>query len=259
MIQNTSKNIDWRHETQIILVKERMALLEAEDLDQKKALLQESFNDESLSLMDFVGEIYRFHLAIIFVIIIIVALILGYLLAKYKFLVSLSFCLEAAYEQKKIMLEEQDDILADATQLADYQSRIEHLSELLAEQQEKVSAAVDLEERLAKQSQLLKEHEEELEDVIQQRDDQAAKHQEEIASLNAKSEYTLRFALDKAGLEQERAVLKVKEEANSEIADLNRQYQAREREHSDEVRSLYAQIDKLREQLSSANKGNENE
>jgi chromosome segregation ATPase len=153
--------------------------------------------------------------------------------------------------------------------LSEYKARIDSLSKMVTDQQEAVNQAKGLEQRLSDLTRLTTEQmkeiarmETEYERELHQRDEfsheAAVRLEREIEALNTKHADELITAQARAEIAQERAVLDARRELSKQAEDdrseLLKLLQTSEREHGTEVRLLYAEMDKLRQQLAEAQK-----
>ncbi|WP_379136056.1 hypothetical protein [Paenibacillus sp. sgz500958] len=118
--------------------------------------------------------------------------------------------------------------------ISEYKGRIDSLSALVADQQEAVNQTKAIEQRLTELSKLTDDQAREIDRYKQGLQDAADKHERELSDLRVRAE-----------LEQEKALL-------AERRELQDQLNTEREANSAEQRRLYAELDKLRQQLSAS-------
>ncbi|MEK3987432.1 hypothetical protein MHB77_29305 [Paenibacillus sp. FSL K6-3166] len=116
--------------------------------------------------------------------------------------------------------------------ISEYKGRIDSLSALVADQQESVNQAKAVDQRLTELSKLTEEQARKIERKAEASHEDALKHERELSELRSRAE-----------LEQEKALL-------AERRQLQDQLNAEREANNAEQRRLYADLDKLRQQLS---------
>ncbi|WP_153008816.1 hypothetical protein [Paenibacillus jamilae] len=137
--------------------------------------------------------------------------------------------------------------------LAENKERIDRLSKLLSDNTEKVNQAEQLEQRFTELTELTENQAKQLAEA-QEAAEAAEKHfSDELARNEALYVERLERAAEKAAIEQQKAILDVRqsllEQHEKERAELLASIQKADREHNEELRKLYAEMDKLRQQL----------
>ncbi|MGM1023530.1 MAG: hypothetical protein ACQEXV_24090 [Bacillota bacterium] len=137
--------------------------------------------------------------------------------------------------------------------LAENKERIERLSKMLTDSTEAVDRAKAIEQRFTELTELTDNQAQQLEEA-QKAAEAAEKHfSEELARNEALYMERLERAAEKAEIAQQKAVLALQQELAQEHekdrAHLFSLIQKADSEHNAEVRKLYAEMDKLRQQL----------
>jgi uncharacterized ubiquitin-like protein YukD len=140
--------------------------------------------------------------------------------------------------------------------LVENKERIERLSKMLTDGQEAVLQKKDLETKIFEISKLSEKQEEELQASKEIIESIRLAHEEQIRMLADKHADDLQRAAERAKVTQEAALLaierKLTDEHITERSELSREIRNLEKNHSTEIRNLYSEMDKLRQQLANA-------
>lgn len=175
-------------------------------------------------------------------------------------------------EQTQLIEALQKSAAKDEQILVENKERIERLSQMLADSAERVGRAEELERQFAELTRINEEQARQLAKDAAEREEAEGKFREELTRMETDHTVRLRAATERAEVAQEKAVLAAQREFNEIIDKERREYKehnemrdkerreyhevlAKERqEHTQEIRHLYAEIDKLREQLAETQK-----
>lgn len=174
-------------------------------------------------------------------------------------------------EREKLMIEEQAKLIklsADqqkeiaATQqineknetiLTENKERIERLSKMVSDGQDAVIQKQQMELRISEISEISKQQAKDLKEASESLEALRMAQEEQIKQLMDKHTDELLRAGERADIAQEKAVFVIRREltdlADKERTEFTKQLQAVEREHSTEIRRLYGEMDKLRQQF----------
>ncbi len=138
--------------------------------------------------------------------------------------------------------------------LAENKERIDRLSKMVTEQSEAAMKSKELEDQLSKMTKISESHLKDLSEAREVTEALRTAHSEQIRQLESKHTSDLERTAEKAEIAQERSILAIRrelsEQAEKERSELMKQIQISERERGAEIRSLYGEMDKLRQQVS---------
>ncbi|NHN33195.1 hypothetical protein [Paenibacillus agricola] len=140
--------------------------------------------------------------------------------------------------------------------LVENKERIERLSKMVTDGQEAVLQKQELESKIFEITKLSEKQAEELQASREVIESIRLVHEDQIKMLTDKHADELQRAAERAILAQETALLTIErrltEEFTNERLELSREIRNLEKRHSNEIRTLYSDMDKLRQQLADA-------
>jgi len=138
--------------------------------------------------------------------------------------------------------------------LAENRDRIERLSKMVADGQDAVIQKQDLEQRISEISKISNDLTKQLNDEKEVVEALRIAQEEQIKQMQEKHKETLERANDRAEIAKEKALLFAQDQASKERGELMKQFQISEKDSSAEIRNLYSELDRLRQQLADAQK-----
>ncbi|OBZ15841.1 hypothetical protein A8L34_27725 [Bacillus sp. FJAT-27264] len=138
--------------------------------------------------------------------------------------------------------------------LAENRERIERLSKMVTDGQDAINQKQELEFKISEISRISDQQSRELKEAQKAAEEEVRHFHDDLTRMENQCAEKIQNITERAEIAQERAVLAVRREledqANNERAELTKQLQTSQRESNAEVRRLYEEVDKLRQQLS---------